>query len=65
MEKLVDSGLLPILRYTWGSMISPTKDLASVLTGLASSDGAALEGKGVEGEGRTINNIGMRRLAAI
>lgn len=46
-------------------MISPTKDLASVLTGLASSDGAALEGKGVEGEGRTINNIGMRRLAAI
>jgi hypothetical protein len=65
MEKLVDSRLLPILRYTWGGMISPTKDLARVLTELASGDGAPLEGKGVEGEGRTINNVGMRRLAGI
>ena len=55
MEKLVQGVLVPILRYTWGGMISPSKDLARVLTELASSDGAELEGKGIEGEGRTIN----------
>ncbi|OBT42491.1 hypothetical protein VE00_07924 [Pseudogymnoascus sp. WSF 3629] len=65
MEMLVQTGLLPILRYTWGGMISPTRDLARILTELASSDGAALEGKGIEGEGRIINNVGMRRLAGI
>ena len=62
IEKLVQSVLFPILRYTLGGMMSPSKDLATVLTELASSDGAALEGKGIEGEGRTIN---MRRLARI
>jgi hypothetical protein len=62
MERLIRSVLLPILRYPWGGMVSPAKDLAKVLTELASSDGVALEGKGIEREGRTIN---MRRLARI
>jgi hypothetical protein len=46
-------------------MISPTKDLARVLTELAMGDGAPLQGKGVDGEGRTIANVGMRRLAGL
>jgi hypothetical protein len=65
MEKLVNSTLLPILRHTWSGMISPTEDLARVLTALASGDGAPLEGTGLEGDGRIISNVGMRRLAGI
>ncbi|KAH6675557.1 hypothetical protein B0J14DRAFT_366463 [Halenospora varia] len=57
--------LLPILRATYKGMVSPTKDLGVFLTGLAMGDGAPLEGKGIEAEGRTINNVGFRRLAGI
>lgn len=46
-------------------MISPTRDLGKVLTELALSQGDKLEGKGIEGEGRTITNIGFRRIAGI
>lgn len=63
--KVMDGTLLPVLRNTWAGLISPTKDLARVLTDLASGNGAALEGRGIEGEGRTITNVGMRRLAGI
>jgi len=57
--------LVPLLRKVYPGMISPTKDLARVLTDLAAGDGEPLEGKGVDGEGRTIANVGMRRLAGI
>lgn len=53
------------LRACYANGVSPTKDLGRVLTELAMSDGKELEGKGVEGQGRTITNIGMRRLAGI
>lgn len=46
-------------------MVSPTKDLAKVLTDLAVGDGKLLEGKGVDGQGRTLSNLGMRRLAGL
>lgn len=46
-------------------MVSPTKDLGRVLCELALGDGKPLEGKGVSGEGRTLNNVGMRRLAGL
>ena len=59
------SMLLPVIRKTWSSMISPTRDLGKVLTELALSQGDKLEGKGIEGEGRTITNIGFRRIAGI
>jgi len=60
--------VLPVFRWLAPSLISPTRDLGRVLTGLATGDiggGKALEGKGVEGEGRTISNVGMRRLAGL
>ncbi|KAG0651922.1 Botcinic acid biosynthesis cluster B 16 [Hyphodiscus hymeniophilus] len=57
--------LSPAFRALTPSLISPTKDLARVLTDLAMGNGEPLEGKGVEGEGRTISNVGMRRLAGI
>lgn len=65
LQKLLERTLLPALRHTYTGMVSPSKDLARVLTRLASGDGAPLEGKGISGEGRTINNVGMRRLAGI
>ena len=63
--KVVDRVLLPAVRAYYVSMVSPTKDLGRVLTDLAMGNGEALEGKGIEGEGRTITNAGFRRLAGI
>jgi hypothetical protein len=57
--------LLPVLRVGVPSMISPTKDLAKVLTDLAMGDGEPLSGKGVNDEGRILANVGLRRLAGI
>ncbi len=57
--------LAPIVRGVYSNGISPTKDLGRVLTELAMGDGKPLEGKGISGEGRTIANIGMRRLAGL
>ncbi|TVY29256.1 hypothetical protein LHYA1_G002929 [Lachnellula hyalina] len=57
--------ILPVLRTVYSAMVSPTRDLGRVLTELAMGDGAPLEGKGVEGEGRTVTNVGMRRLAGL
>ena len=65
LTKLTEKGLLPILRVAMPGMVSPTKELSKVLTDLAMGSGEPLEGKGVEGEGRTISNVGMRRLAGI
>lgn len=63
--KALEGALLPVLKTTYPAFLSPTKDLARVLTDLAMGDGEPLSGKGVEGEGRTIRNVGMRRLAGI
>ena len=63
--KVVDRVILPILRACYANMVSPTKDLGRVLTDLAMGNGEPLEGKGVEGQGRIVTNVGMRRLAGI
>lgn len=61
----LDFVILPIFRAAYKSMLTPTKDLAIISVDLAMSDGKLLEGKGIEGEGRTVNNIALRRLAGI
>jgi nucleoside-diphosphate-sugar epimerase len=63
--KVGDRIILPVLRACYANMVSPTKDLGRVLTNLAMGNGEPLEGKGVEGQGRTITNVGIRRLAGI
>jgi len=65
MTKLAEKTLLPVLRTVMSGMVSPTKELARVLTDLAMGEGNSLEGAGISGEGRTINNAGMRRIAGI
>jgi hypothetical protein len=65
MLKTAQVVLLPVLRAVVTNMVSPTKELGQVLVDLAMSDGKPLQGKGVLGEGRTISNVGMRRLAGL
>ena len=57
--------LIAVLRGVSPGLISPTKELGKVLVDLAVGDGKALSGTGVDGGGRTVSNVGMRRLAGI
>jgi hypothetical protein len=67
LAKAAEGALLPVLRGVYTKMISPTKDLGRVLTELAAGSGEKHDEKesGVSGEGRTLNNVAMRRLAGI
>ncbi|KAH7350589.1 hypothetical protein BKA65DRAFT_242008 [Rhexocercosporidium sp. MPI-PUGE-AT-0058] len=58
---------LPVLRILPGikGLMSPTRELGSVVVGLAMGGGEVQEGSGVSGEGRTLNNAALRRLAGI
>lgn len=57
--------VLGVVRTVSSGLISPTRELGKVLVELAMSDGEPLNGTGVSGEGRTISNVGMRRLAGL
>lgn len=67
IEKAAFAVLMPALRGLVPSMMSPTKDLGRVLTDLAMGDGEAFSEKdaGISGEGRTLANVAMRRIAGI
>ncbi|KAF6232479.1 hypothetical protein HO173_009359 [Letharia columbiana] len=54
-----------ILRTVNPGFISPTRELGKVLVDLAMNDGKPLSGAGVLADGRTISNLGMRRLAGL
>jgi hypothetical protein len=47
------------------SMVSPTGALSKVLVGLATGNGNALQGSGIEAGGRTLRNVAIRRLAGL
>ena len=64
--------LLPPMRMFYKNMMSPTPQLGQALVELAMGDGEKLEGrgvedvgKGVEGEGRLVRNIGLRRMGGL
>jgi len=65
MMKTIANIIGPIVRTTYKNGVSPTRDLGRVMVELATGDGEALTGDGVEGEGRTVSNKGFRRLAGI
>jgi hypothetical protein len=67
LMKVFEGAALPVVRGCLPSMISPTRELGKVLVELATGDGVAQkEGEsGVSGEGRTLSNVAMRRLAGI
>lgn len=58
-------GLMAALDKVVPSMMSPTRQLGRVLVGLAMGDGAEVAGPNVEGEGRTVRNVAMRRIAGL
>ncbi|KAF2804295.1 nucleoside-diphosphate-sugar epimerase [Mytilinidion resinicola] len=53
------------IKALYPSLHAPSRELGRVLTELAASKGEALGGKGVEGEGRIVNNVGWRRMAGL
>ncbi|KAI9820186.1 MAG: hypothetical protein M1827_005808 [Pycnora praestabilis] len=57
--------LVALFRTVYSDMVSPTRELGKVLVELAMGDGQPLKGEGISGEGRTINNKALRRLAGI
>lgn len=63
--KVVEVVVLPPFRAAWPALISPTDKLGEALVDLAMGDGKPLEGKGISGEGRTINNVALRRLVGL
>ena len=65
MKGLYEPPIISAVRMFKQSFISPTKDLGRVLTDLAMGDGKPLSGVGISGDGRTISNVAMRRLAGI
>ncbi|KAL5322121.1 hypothetical protein ACEPPN_010090 [Leptodophora sp. 'Broadleaf-Isolate-01'] len=58
---------LPVMRALPGikGLMSPTRELGGVAVRLAMGGGGVQEGRGVSGEGRTLNNSAIRRLAGI
>jgi hypothetical protein len=60
-----DKTLGPVFSKLLPSKMSPTAPLSKVLVELAMSNGKPLTGDGISGEGRTISNAGMRRIAGI
>jgi hypothetical protein len=67
IQGLALSILLPGIRVTLPGLMSPTRDLGKVLVQLAMGDGQAFPEKdvGISGEGRTLNNKAMRKLAGL
>lgn len=65
LKKFSVAFLLPLMKTVYSSGYSPTRDLAKVLVDLAMDDGKELEGDGISGNGRTLSNKAMRRLAGI
>ncbi|KAL8994647.1 MAG: hypothetical protein Q9188_007008 [Gyalolechia gomerana] len=56
---------LATLRTLSPAMVSPTRELGQVLVQLAVGDGEPLSGPGISGEGRTVSNAAMRRMAGL
>ncbi|KAJ8066881.1 hypothetical protein OCU04_004264 [Sclerotinia nivalis] len=64
MLRWIELGLFPVVRMCSRNMYTPTREFGKVVTELMLGDGEKLEGTGVvEGSGgRTLSNIGLRRL---
>ena len=58
-------GLAPAVRTFFKGSVSPTAELGRVMMELAIGNGEKLEGNGIGGEGRTVSNKGLRRLAGL
>ncbi|KAF2792639.1 hypothetical protein K505DRAFT_375914 [Melanomma pulvis-pyrius CBS 109.77] len=57
--------LLPLIDAVYKPMMSPTGPLGKVLTELAMSKGAPLEGKDIYMDGHLVSNVAFRRMAGL
>ncbi|KAE8453896.1 hypothetical protein EG329_007672 [Mollisiaceae sp. DMI_Dod_QoI] len=66
-RKVLEGVLVPVLRGVVPGMMSPTRELGGVVVGLAVGEGGAFEDgeEGVSGEGRTLSNVKLRKLAGL
>lgn len=53
------------LRILAPSQTTPTREMGRIMVELAMGDGVRLGGDGIEGEGRTVRNSGIRRMAGL
>lgn len=65
VNKFVYRVLMPAIRVLYKGMHSPTPELGRALVQLAIGDGKPLSGKGVDGEGRTLSNLALRRIVGL
>lgn len=63
--KAGDAVMMPAIRTFWKGMHSPTPELGKALVQLATGNGEAMSGKGIDGEGRTLNNVALRRIVGL
>lgn len=60
--KRLEQRSLPLFRTIVPSLITPTRGMGEVFTKLATGEIEDVQGNGVSGEGRTLNNVALRRL---
>lgn len=60
--KNLERSSFPLVRAIYPSIMTPTKGMSEVFTKLATGEIENVPGKGVSGEGRTLNNVALRRL---
>ena len=62
-KKVIYHTMLPVVRATYSSLMSPTEDLGKALTDLAVGDGEPIsKGTGVENDGWTLENVALKRI---
>jgi len=64
-QALYKRALIGPIDLVYKNMITPTRPLGKLLTELASSNGEALSGEGVQMEGRLVSNVAIRRMAGL
>jgi hypothetical protein len=57
--------LLPVIDTVYKPMMTPTRPLGKILTELALSKGAPLEGKDIQMDGQLVSNVALRRMAGL
>ncbi|KAI9787992.1 MAG: hypothetical protein M1816_007296 [Peltula sp. TS41687] len=65
LEPLYRGPIVAATRRMMPALHSPSKQMAEVMVRLAGGDGKPLSGKGIEGEGRIVTNVGLRALGGL
>lgn len=64
-QAMYKRALLPVIEAVYKPMLTPTRPLGKILTELAMSMGAPLEGKDIQMDGHLVPNSAIRRMAGL